>query len=156
MREADIERALGARHDLFPRGDRREGAIPGGSAFERRTRILDEAPRAGLVEVLMGVDQSRDNKLPTEVDHLSASLGVIVGAKAAMRPFEPIARSSNSGCLAPACRTRAFFRRSDTPLKQRILNQSTIRSSRSQTGSTGALHRRYCILIAVMGIIFLP
>ena len=70
MREADIERALGARHDLFPRGDRREGAIPGGSAFERRTRILDEAPRAGLVEVLMGVDQSRDNKLPTEVDHL--------------------------------------------------------------------------------------
>ena len=69
VRQADIEGILGPRHDVFV-GDRGgKVAVAGRGSLQRRARIGDRAPRARLVEMLMGVDQPGNDELAIEINH---------------------------------------------------------------------------------------
>ena len=68
--DADVDGALGPRHDVVDGDGRGEIAIAGGGALQRRTWIGDHRARARLVEMLMGVDQSGNDELAAQVDHL--------------------------------------------------------------------------------------
>ena len=119
-RETGIERAFGPRHDFFARCGRCERTIAGRGALQRGARILDEPPRARLVEVLMGIDQARHNKPAIQIDDLRCSVTRVSPFPARQCGHPPrYAISSRAGCLAPGCSTRPLRRRSETPLKEK-------------------------------------
>lgn len=68
MAQANAERALGSRSDVFARCCGGEVAIRRGGAFERPCGILDQASCARFVQMLVRVDQSRHNELVGHVD----------------------------------------------------------------------------------------
>ena len=74
----------------------------------------------------MGVNQTRQDKLPVEVDgRLAASWG-IAASTATMRPCLPMAMSSRSGRSRPGRTTRPLERRSETLFKEKILYRRSL------------------------------
>jgi FCD domain len=78
VRDTLFNSAFGTCGDLFARGRSREGAISRGRTRERCLRVPHEPPRVRLVEMLVGVNQARQDKLTVEVDSsLRCALGDI-------------------------------------------------------------------------------
>ena len=99
--DADVDGALGPRHDVVD-GDRRgEVAIAGGGAFQRRARIGDRARACAICRDADGRRPARERRAcqPSRSPAYRARDRAIAGASAAMRPSRPMPRSSGSGLI---------------------------------------------------------
>src|SRR5436190_19732747 len=102
--EADVERAFGACHDVIARHFCGEAAIRRRSAVECSAWIFDHPSCAGLVQVLMRVDQPRHDQLVAKIDSFLgrefASLGgerndATICPDREVEPFRPFRAGSH-------------------------------------------------------------